>query len=696
MSLSMSPAWRGAAAGALIALALGVASGPAQALHQRIYPLKEVLADSEFVAMGRCVAVDIPRMRAALILDEALKGKLPCRWVALNVAPGGWGHPQPMIRRLGAGLPLLFFGSRARGRHVLVGFTQGTWFQITAPEGKDAERLAWSFTHCEVYLRRTFDGGTAELSQVVRDVLAGKRESPAPDIGRGGGMGPEFDPSFTPERPLPALPDHVARALEQPRSGGRVRQVAVRPLSTEERVWVVAAAARYRHPEDECSQLLAQAGYRSSDAERALELEQQYGSGGNRAWVRSAEEILELKLRSDRLSWQDVRGVLMRAGELFTPISDPVEVIHGLRCRFTWDELDPMFDDDKWGRRRLSDAVEVRRAARAAHPLGAGERLRPAALTLGFGAAGTGPLEMESLGWIPLPGGEWDLARRQFDWTGAQRPGSLRLAVPGARKGPIFNQPPAPGLPLAAAEGEYSGAALWLAMGAGDYDARSRGSAGPRAYLDREWLRVRPGESRSILMVAQVYVPDHTEEIGEPRGGWFYIRRGSRYIDAGIRVVDAGTRSQSLLPEQALMLKVEPAMNRFDRILLRIDVHPGPGTMAPAGLIPAGAAGLIGPTGPMGPTGLLGPMGPLGPGQIRVTAFLDGVGEVARASAPLRQVTVGAATPMGPSHDGVAIAPAFGLRQAGEGYVPEFYLAGLRMQPYHSGDVEVGRRGDSP
>src|SRR6185437_16067068 len=100
-----------------------------------------------------------------------------------------------------------------------------------------------------------------------------------------------------------------------------------------------------------------------------------------------------------------------------------------------------------------------------------------------------------------------------------------------------------PGIPLAAKAGDYSGASLCFATGMGDYEGRPRGGAGSHAYYDGAWVHVRQGESASFLVVAQLYVPDHTDEVGEPRDGWFYIRRPSRYINAGIRVVDAATRA---------------------------------------------------------------------------------------------------------------------------------------------------------
>jgi hypothetical protein len=647
-------------------------ASPARALNQRTYPLQELVRDSEFIGLGRAVAVDIPKMRAALLVEESLKGEVAYKWMALNVAPGGWGHPPAMIRRLGAGVPIVFFAARVKGRHVVLGYTNGTWFQITAPDGPDPDHLPWTFTHIEVFLRRTFTGTTAEMEALLRDVIAGKRDAPPPNPGAGAGMGPEAPGDFKPQKPLPPLPDYIQKAMAEPKSGGVTRQVKVRPLTPDEQKWVDERAKQFQRPPEETAMLLAQANYEIRDAQRALEYERDHGRGGNRAWVRSAEEILDLKQRSERLCWLDIRGVMMRAGELFTPVTDPVDLIHSLRTKFTWDELDPMFDDDKWGRKKLNEEIEKKLAARSPHPLAPGDKAKAVLLDLGFGTQGSGELPMEACGWKPLPGANWDFARRQYDWdggqSGTQRPGMIKFGAPGSRTNPIANQPPAPGLPLAAKAGSYSGASLWFAAGTGDYQGHGRGGQGAAAYCDQGWIQVRQGETRSFLVIAQVYTPDHTDEVGEPRSGWFYINRPSRYIDAGIRVVDAETRTVSLLPQQALMLKVEPVVGRFDRVLLRVEVR----TQQQEGK-----------------------RNTEGRNEVRVIAYADGIGEVARATADLNGARKADKAALDASDAGVAFAPAFGLRTPGEGYVPEFYLANVAVRQINDGPVDVVR-GDLP
>jgi len=479
-------------------------------------------------------------------------------------------------------------------------------------------------------------------------------------------MGPEVPANFQPPKPLPPLPEFIAKAIAAPKAGGVVRKIAVRPLIPEEQTWVTERAKQFQRTPEETAMLLAQANYVIRDAQRALEYERDHGRGGNRAWVRAAEEILDLKQRSDRLSWLDVRGTMMRAGELFTPVTDPVDLIHGLRTKFTWDELDPMFDDDKWGRKKLTEEIAKKLEARSPHPLAPSDKAKAVLYTLDFGKAGSGELPMEAQGWKLMPGANWDFARRQYDWdggeSGSQRPGALRIHSSGSQKNPLFNMPPKPGIPLAAKAGDYPGTALWFAAGAGDYEGRGRGGSGCYAHYDQSWVQVRQGDTRSFLIVAQVFTPDHTDEVGEPRGGWFYIRRPSRYISAGLRVVDAETRTVSLAPEQELLLKVEPALDRFDRVLLRVDITTQKQD---------------------------GKRNTEGKNELKLAAYADGIGEVARATVDLNKARRGGAAALDTSDTGVAFAPAFGVRNSGDGFVPEFYLANLRVQQINDGPVEV-------
>src|SRR5205085_1355430 len=114
--------------------------------------------------------------------------------------------------------------------------------------------------------------------------------------------------------------------------------------------------------------------------------------------------------------------------------------------------------------------------------------------------------------------------------------------------------------------------------------------------------------------------------------------------------------------------KVEPVMDRFDRVLLRVDVamHREDGKRNSDGR-----------------------------NEVTLTAFADGIGEVARATLDLNRARRGGDAALDTSAEGVLIAPAFGSRRPADGFVPEFYLASLRVQQINEGEVSVVR-GDAP
>jgi hypothetical protein len=70
---------------------------------------------------------------------------------------------------------VVLFGSK----RFMLGFVEGSWFRLASPA--DPARGAWQFVHLEPYLRRTYHGSSAEMTRVVKGVLAGKVQPPPPD-----------------------------------------------------------------------------------------------------------------------------------------------------------------------------------------------------------------------------------------------------------------------------------------------------------------------------------------------------------------------------------------------------------------------------------------------------------------------------------------------------------------------------------
>src|SRR5262249_62436334 len=88
---------------------------------------------------------------------------------------------------------IILFINQREEKHTIFAFSNGTWFQILGQPAGD--KIAWSFTHLEPYLRRTFKGTTGELKKIIQDSLAGKIKPPPPNEKEPPGIGPEVKTS---------------------------------------------------------------------------------------------------------------------------------------------------------------------------------------------------------------------------------------------------------------------------------------------------------------------------------------------------------------------------------------------------------------------------------------------------------------------------------------------------------------------
>jgi outer membrane protein assembly factor BamB len=197
---------RGAGVGWLVVVVgLLLVPQPARAVITALFPLKGVLANEQFIFLARVDQLDPERPGMVLKVDEDLKGKPPFRRLAVNLRGDAEADKekqrQQLLKRLEGNLPLVVFTSQRGKRYTAFAYTNGTWFQMIGQEdAQDPAVVRWAFTHCEPYLRRTFKGTTAELRQVVRDGLAGKRPPPEPDPKEPPGLGPEVKPKPSPEK----------------------------------------------------------------------------------------------------------------------------------------------------------------------------------------------------------------------------------------------------------------------------------------------------------------------------------------------------------------------------------------------------------------------------------------------------------------------------------------------------------------
>jgi outer membrane protein assembly factor BamB len=184
------------------ALVLLLLSGrPAGAFIERLTPLGDLLEDSDYIFLARTESVSAEKSLAVFQAVEDLKGRTPFRTLRVHLTGDKEKHVPHLLKRIAPQVPVVFFLTRVDKQWLGLGYTEGTWFQII---GRPAsETVHWHFTHCEIYLRRTFKGGTSELVQIIREVLAGKRKPPPPNPKEPPGFGPELPPnkpSAEPER----------------------------------------------------------------------------------------------------------------------------------------------------------------------------------------------------------------------------------------------------------------------------------------------------------------------------------------------------------------------------------------------------------------------------------------------------------------------------------------------------------------
>ncbi len=183
-------AWAG---GLVLGVGLLLAAQTAWAVIMRLVPLREVLAESQYIALVKVERLDPDKPAVVLTVEEDFKGKAPFRRLPINLEGDSEakkdGHTAKLLKRLAPELPLVLFVNERGQRYTAFFYTNGTWFQALGHKSEDAVR--WGFTHCEPYLRRTFKGTTAELRTLVVDGLAGKRKPPEPDEKEPPGLGPE-------------------------------------------------------------------------------------------------------------------------------------------------------------------------------------------------------------------------------------------------------------------------------------------------------------------------------------------------------------------------------------------------------------------------------------------------------------------------------------------------------------------------
>ncbi|MCC7421986.1 MAG: hypothetical protein IT428_17040 [Planctomycetaceae bacterium] len=165
---------------------------PAWAVIQALIPLQSLIDDSEQIVLLEVERVDPDRPSMTLRLKEEWKGTAGFEQLPVNLTGDKEKHTPKLLKRVAPRTPVIaFIRKQDKRSQMMLAFTNGTWFQVMATT--DGKTTRWGFTHCEIYLRRTFRGTTEELQTVVKDVLAGKRKAPSPDTRAMAGFGPEIE-----------------------------------------------------------------------------------------------------------------------------------------------------------------------------------------------------------------------------------------------------------------------------------------------------------------------------------------------------------------------------------------------------------------------------------------------------------------------------------------------------------------------
>lgn len=757
----------------LLALAVGTAFGcaGALALNQRIYPLKEIVEDADAVLGARVVACDREALTAVFVVDAAIKGRALWRWMALDLKTGGWGHPPLLARRLAPGLPVVFFIAKKKDTWTALGYANGTWFRSIATDAPDRDRMQWSFANLEVFLRRSFSGGSSELSKLIRGYITKGSALPAPTM-QAPGYGPEVPANYRPDKTLPELPpflqanggndeyqvfeaeglsvesegldrvytnwmlpprvghtyffssgctvtycigrpgQKIAFSLPVSKAGtfdlvisawglGRLKSlsasvdgaaVPVRewppsapkvnslngepkvvqfgPVTVKQGMRRIELVPIPREGDTQFSvaldvlallppggvklsaadrQVLAKAGVDGKGLQRALELAREYwkspaeiaalyaqskrswrdvrwalyleravGRGGSRGVRRGASAILRMKQADPWFTWVDIRGVLLRGGELFMPTRDSSEEVYRLRSKAPWDDLDPPLMQSKFGGLSLDEWERQKFRWARRSPLSAGERVGQ------LSAAGSDL----GAGWQKLSDGD-TVVKRATQAVGAILP--FRSATGEEMKA----SPPA-GVSL-----EKVGWLVCAQSGSAWMTCRAGWRPG-RTAVDV----TKPG---TYLVKVKLWVPDHVEEVGEQRAGFIYIGRPSRYVDVGLRVLDA---KGDPISGGAYIVRVEPKVGMSDTALVRVDITPGTEASSQASML--------------------------------VTGYTEGRSEWGRAQGWIQPGAVKGGK--------VYVEPVLGVGYVQDGYVPEAYVTGLEVYRVNSDTTKGGAK----
>jgi outer membrane protein assembly factor BamB len=190
---------------------------PALALIERLTPLATILADADEVFVAHFERIDPEKPSALLVWDKDLQGETPHRRLPVNLTGDKEKHTPEFLKRIAPKLPAVLFVTSRDDKYLALGYIEGTWFQLIGTKADDGTGTRWVFTHCEIYLRRTFTGTTKEMIAVVTDAVAGKKKPPKPNPREPPGFGPEVKPEEKTENQKPSDDGQVKSEIRDTR-----------------------------------------------------------------------------------------------------------------------------------------------------------------------------------------------------------------------------------------------------------------------------------------------------------------------------------------------------------------------------------------------------------------------------------------------------------------------------------------------
>jgi hypothetical protein len=165
------------------------------AFIQVLMPLQSVIDDSDYIFVTKVERIDPDKPSLVLHVQEQLKGQASMKSLPINLTGDKEAakakHTEKLLQRVAPEVPIIVCVKKQEaGKFMGLAFTNGTWFQVLGTT--DGDQTRWAFTHCEIYLRRTFKGTTEELQQSITESLAGQKKPPLPNPKEPAGLGPEI------------------------------------------------------------------------------------------------------------------------------------------------------------------------------------------------------------------------------------------------------------------------------------------------------------------------------------------------------------------------------------------------------------------------------------------------------------------------------------------------------------------------